>query len=92
MAISEDWLTGPITRAEAEEEVAGEMPPDLWLSRWWAFLGGLSPGDELWEYHGVLCQASGPGPGGDLLEEYHVGFAWVRDGHVVDSIEVPWLA
>jgi hypothetical protein len=91
MVIPEDWLVCLTTPAEAEEEFADEEPSEPWLTKWWSFLSRFTPGDELWEYQGTVYEPLAPESVGGVLEE-HGGFALVRDGEVLDSIEAPWLA
>lgn len=91
MTIPRVWLSDPITLAEAEDDIADGMPADIWLSQWRALLGRFTPGDELWTYAGAVRQLSESGSESDLHEEWHGGFALVRDGKILDSIEAPWL-
>jgi hypothetical protein len=83
MTIPEDWLLGPISLAEVEQELAEEGAPDLWLRQWRAFLESWVPGDELWEYSAVESQPD------CAATDFRVGFALVREGKIVDGIEAP---
>jgi hypothetical protein len=82
MAISEDWLIRPITRAEVEEELAELGAPDLWLRQWRQILDRLVPGDELWEYFAEEYET----PRAELAEEIR-GFEQIRGTEFLDWIE-----
>jgi hypothetical protein len=84
VTIPETWLACPTTVAEVEEQLASEWMPDVWLEYWWALLKRFGPDDELWEYWNVES-----GPSGEVDSE-KAGYALVRDGEVIDSIELPW--
>jgi hypothetical protein len=90
MAIPEDWLIGPVTPAEAEQEFDGGPIADLWIEQWLEFLGRLDPGMELWEYGGAVYDPQEP-ESADVEPEWHGGFALVREGEVLESIEAPWI-
>lgn len=78
-----DWLQSPFTPAEVEEDLAVYGAPDLWLRQWRALLERSAAGDELWEYCGADAGFDSE------TADFHSGFAFVREGEVVDWIEEP---
>jgi hypothetical protein len=91
MTIPTDWLVGPMTIREVEEQLATEWAPDVWLEQWRILLSHAGPHDELWEYFAVVVDD--PASEDWDLSDVQSGYALVRDGEVVDAIStaaLPW--
>ena len=86
ITIPRDWLIGPTTIQEVEEQLAAEGAPDLWLKQWRILVSHLGPQDELWEYF-AMVQEDPRSEDWDTFRE-QVGYALVRDGEVVDAISI----
>jgi hypothetical protein len=86
--IPADWLIGPTTIREADEQWAELGAPDLWLAQWRAFLGHFGPNDELWEYRAIVTDDPTSDERG--LSDLREGYALVRDGEALETISTEW--